>query len=67
MKITMTLTLPVDNEIQFTDACRAAAEVLDTLASKAIHDGDHEQFRDTEHIVISPDDEDTIGWIKVSK
>lgn len=70
MKITMTVTLPADNEIQFYDACIATAEKLRELGRTALRDGDHEQFRGTRHDVVierGSDEPEPIGVIKVSK
>jgi hypothetical protein len=67
MKIRMTITLPADSEIQFADACNGAAAKLTELARRAIHDGDHEQFRGTSHTVVSDNDEaEDVGTIAVS-
>ena len=64
----MSLELPADNEIQFYDACKGAAQKLNELGLKAIGDGDHEQFRGTTHdIEAANDDAEVIGQIKVSR
>jgi hypothetical protein len=70
VKITMIVTLPADNEIQFFDVCKAAAEKLTELAQQAIDAGDHEPFRGTTHDVVvdvSGDEPETVGQIKVSR
>jgi hypothetical protein len=69
MKITMIVTLPTDNEIQFFDVCKAAADKLTEMAQQAIDAGDHEPFRGTTHDVILDvsDEPETVGQIKVSR
>jgi len=68
MKIKITLTLPVDNEIQFADTCMGAAEKLRELAEHTMQAGDHEQWRGTTHQVISVSDyADVVGTITITK
>lgn len=66
MKITMTIRPIYDNEIQFFDACKGAADKLMELAEKAINDGDVDQFIGTVHeVVAANDDAENIGTIQV--
>lgn len=70
MKITMTVTLPADNEIQFFDVCTAAAAKLAEMGQEALRTGDHEPFRGTRHSVYLELDEaepEAIGTIQVSR
>jgi hypothetical protein len=68
MKIRITLELPADNQIQFCDVLKGAADKLNELADKAIDDGDHRQFAGTHHEVLSDnDDRDNVGLISVGE
>jgi len=67
MKITMTLTLPYDNEIQFFDACKGAIGVLETLVERALDDGDLEVLMGHHEVVTANDDAEVVGKIVVAK
>lgn len=68
MKITVSVTLPYDNEIQFFDACKAAADKLIEMANEAISEGDIDRFSGVKHeLFAAGDPEEQIGYVKCSK
>lgn len=65
MKITMTIELPVENEIQFFDACKGAAQKLTELARRALDAGDLAGCKGLHDIVTENDDAELVGQIRV--
>jgi hypothetical protein len=68
VKIRISVELPADNEIQFYDVCHGVSHALQAIGSKALNDGDHQQFAGTRHRVVTVnDDAEDIGEIVISK
>lgn len=63
MKIKVEVTLLVDNEIRFFDACKAVADVLTVLGKQALEDG--EVPNPGKYEVLEPLDDEVIGYVRV--
>lgn len=68
IKLTVSVELPFDNEIQFFDVCKGTADKLNELGEQSLHDGDCEQFvGQTFHIHAANDDAEFVGTLAVTR